>query len=180
MCEWVHARNIYTTFSLHVSILGFAPEFSARKWQRTPLSGLPCSCSTEAQAGLWPALHHTADNLPYYSGPVHMSLLRRYCLWIGLCCSFRRDKRPQFLENHSNPSTSCLVNAATFTLFVGCQNQVFIFNFKHCVHVYFLLAQELFQCFKVIGLQGFKKSFFHQLRSCSSSNFPLCILSLFV
>lgn len=62
ICRWVHARSVYTTLSLHVSILGFAPEFSARKWQMTPLSGLPGTCSsclssTEAQAALWPALH---------------------------------------------------------------------------------------------------------------------------
>lgn len=82
-------------------------------------------------------------------------------LWATSCCSFRRDTRPQFLENSPSPPTSCPVNAVTFTLFVGCQNQILIFHFKHRVHIYFLLVQELFQCFIVIGLQGFQKVLFH-------------------
>lgn len=81
--------------------------------------------------------------------------------WATLRCSFRRDTRPQFPEHNPSPPTSCPANAVTFTLFVGCQNQILIFHFEHRVHVYFLLVQELFQCFIVIGLQGLQKVLFH-------------------
>jgi len=50
ICNWVHARNAYTTLSLRVSILGFAPEFSVRKRQRTTLSGAPEAAAAPSAA----------------------------------------------------------------------------------------------------------------------------------
>lgn len=45
-------QEMYTPHLYTCMCLFWALQFSERKWQRTPVSGVSCSCSTEAQAGL--------------------------------------------------------------------------------------------------------------------------------